>query len=133
MDEKQKEQRAHSLIRPWLGEKFRYYPKFDLGIGAEWMMGTAESVDTCSVDKEADMTSLLDCGFELDFLESIDMSVFDCDNDKIHEVSDIRLDIENAISIPAEHNKSDLRLKRKRKPLSKLDNHSRYASPCTDE
>ena len=42
MDEKWKERRAHkdavvspSLIRPWPGEKFRYYPKFDLGIGAE--------------------------------------------------------------------------------------------------
>jgi len=51
------------------------------------MMGTAESVDTCSVDKDADMTSLLDCEFELDFLESIDMSDFDCDNDKMHEES----------------------------------------------
>ena len=29
-------------FRPWPGEKFRYYPKFDLGIGAEWIMGTAE-------------------------------------------------------------------------------------------
>ena len=65
-----------SLIRPWSGEKFGYYPKFNLGIGAEWMMGTAESVDT-SVDKDADMTSLLDCGFELDFLENIDMSDYD--------------------------------------------------------
>ena len=53
MDEKQKEHCAckdavvsPSLICPWPGEKFRYYPKFDLGIGAEWMMGTAESVDT---------------------------------------------------------------------------------------
>ena len=35
-------------------------------------MGTAESVT--SVDKDADMTNLLDYGFELDFLESIDMS-----------------------------------------------------------
>ena len=31
-----------SLIRPWPGEKFKYYPKFDLGMGEEWM-GTADN------------------------------------------------------------------------------------------
>ena len=44
-------------------------------------MEIVKSVDT-SVDKDADMTSFLDCGFGLDFLESINMSDFDCDNDK---------------------------------------------------
>ena len=48
------------------------------------------------VSPDADMTSLLDCGFELDFLESIDMSDFDCDNYKTREESggDRGLDIE---------------------------------------
>jgi len=93
MDEKWEERRAHkdavvspSLICPWPGKKLRYNPNFNLGMEAEWMMGTAESVDT-SVDKDADMKSLLDCGFELDFLESIDMSDFDCDNDQTCEES----------------------------------------------
>ena len=52
--------------------KFKYYPKFDLGIGAEWM-GTADNTDV-GVNG---ITSLLNFGFELDFLESMDMSVFD--------------------------------------------------------
>ena len=51
-----------SLLRPWSGEKFKYYPKFDLGIRAEWM-GTADNTDV-GVD---DMTSLLDFGFEVNF------------------------------------------------------------------
>ena len=78
MEEKrpEKEERvvSPSLIRPWPDEKFKYYPKFDLGIGAEWMgtsMGTADNIDV-GVD---DMTSLLDFGFEVDL--SVDMSVFD--------------------------------------------------------
>ena len=52
MEEKrpEKEERvvSPSLIRPWPDEKFKYYPKFDLGIGAEWMgtsMGTADNID----------------------------------------------------------------------------------------
>ena len=54
---------------PWPGEKFKYYPKFDL---SEWM-GIADNIDI-GVDN---MTGFLDFGFEVDFLESIDMSVFD--------------------------------------------------------
>ena len=47
------------MISPSLitGEKFKYYPKFDLGIGAEWM-GTADNTDV-GID---DMISLLDFG-----------------------------------------------------------------------
>ena len=41
-----------SLIRPWPGEKFKCYPKIDLGIGAEWM-GTTDNPDV-GID---DMTS----------------------------------------------------------------------------
>ena len=61
-------------------------------------MKTAESVDSI-VDKNANMTSLIDCGFELDFMENIDMSDFDCNNNKTHEESgsDRGLDIENAV------------------------------------
>ena len=59
-----------SLIRPWLGEKFKCYRKFDLGIGAEWM-GTTDYTDV-SVD---DITNLFDYGFKVDFLKSMDMSV----------------------------------------------------------
>jgi len=47
------------------------------------MIQNAESVDT-DVDKDVNMASLLDCGFKLDFLESIDVSDLDCDNDKTH-------------------------------------------------
>ena len=65
----EKEERvvSPSLIRPWTGEKFKYHPKFDLGIGTDWM-GTADNIDV-GID---DMTSLFDFSFEVDFLESID-------------------------------------------------------------
>ena len=51
------------------------------------MIQIAESVDT-SVDKDVDMTNLLDCGFKLDFLESIDVSDFNCDNNQTCEESE---------------------------------------------
>ena len=89
------------LIRPWPNEKFWYYPKFNLANRSRMDDGPGTADSVTNVDKDTDMTSLLDYGFELDLLESIDMSDFDCDNYKTRKESgnDRGLDIENAVSI----------------------------------
>ena len=98
------------------------------------MIQIAESVDT-SVDKDVDMTNLLDCGFKLDFLESIDVSDFNYDNNKTCEESksDKVGYWKYCLDTSRRTKQKWLEPKTEKKPLSKLYSHSRYASPCTDE
>ena len=112
---------------PWPGEKFKCYPKFDLEIEAEWM-GTADNTDV-GVD---DITSLLNFGFEVDFLESIDMSVFDsCLDSEESTVDGFNITATDNAGPQMAQSKKDFSLTLQRKPLSTLDNHSWYASPCS--
>jgi len=118
-----------SLIRSWPGDKFKYYRKFDLGIGAEWM-GTTDYTDV-GVD---DMTSLLDYGFKVDFLKSMDMSVFDsCLGNEEGTVDGFNITEADSAGLQTAQSKKDLSLTLQRKPLSTLDNHSQYALSYSKE
>ena len=116
-----------SLIRPRPGEDFKYNERFDLGIGAEWMGLPTECVGPDNED-----TGTLCCGFEADFFQNIDISVFDCfDNDENVRTEEDPGEV--VTDSNGQREKPPLSLKVKRKPFSVLNNYGRYASPCTEE
>jgi len=56
-----------NLIRPWPAESFKYYPKFDLGVAAEWV-----GLDSVQQRQNSDTefgSSKIFLGFEGDFLK----------------------------------------------------------------
>ena len=55
------------LICPWPAESFKYYPKFDLGVAAEWM--GLDSVPQSQNKVTEFGSSEIFLGFEADFLE----------------------------------------------------------------
>jgi len=90
------------LIHPWPVESFKYYPKFNLGVAVEWMgldsIPQRQNSDTKSGSRE------LFLGFEADFIENIDMSVFDCF--ALDECEPETCRVVSAPDVPAEESES---------------------------
>ena len=80
-------------------------------------------------------SSKLFLGFEADFLDNIDMSVFDCLTTSAKQTvleEKVSVDVSAKDSESPAQNKKCLSLQ-KRRPLSNVANQSQYASPCTEE